>query len=427
MHLFLQETKMKKNKAIIITIGDELLIGQTVDTNSTWMAKHLNEIDIDVIKRVAVGDNKKDIVATLNNAIKNAEIVLITGGLGPTADDITKPLLCEYFGSKLVMNDAALENVKRIFAKRNFPLLERNRQQAEVPENCKVLQNSKGTAPGMWFEKDESIIVSMPGVPVEMMSMMENDILPALSSKNDREAIVHRHIMTAGIGESFLAEKIATIESSLPSYIKLAYLPVNWMVKLRLTAKGKNEHDLAKETEAFQKLIAEAISEYVITLSDEQLELILHKNFIETKQTLALAESCTGGYVGHTITQVEGASTYFLGSIVSYDTSVKENILGISREDINRNTEVSEDVAKQMAEKVRIKLNADIGFGVTGWLSSSSKQAESDTGIVWIAVSNDKRTETKRFYFPYDRMRNKELALQMSLLTIWKFINDKPI
>ena len=220
---------------------------------------------------------------------------------------------------------------------------------------------------------------------------------------------------------------LSRVQSSLPSYIKLAYLPVNWMVKLRLTAKGKNEHDLAKETEAFQKLIAEAISEYVITLSDEQLELILHKNFIETKQTLALAESCTGGYVGHTITQVEGASTYFLGSIVSYDTSVKENILGISREDIDKNTEVSEDVAKQMAEKVRIKLNADIGFGVTGWLSSSSKQAESDTGIVWIAVSNDKRTETKRFYFPYDRMRNKELALQMSLLTIWKFINDKPI
>lgn len=414
---------MKNNKAIIITIGDELLIGQTIDTNSAWMAQRLNETGIEVIRRLAVGDNKTDIIKALDSAKADAGLVLLTGGLGPTADDITKPLLCEYFGGNMVLDEKVLANVKKIFSRRNLPLLERNIRQAEVPDNCTVLQNARGTAPGMWFEKEGTVTVSLPGVPDEMMVIMEDEVLPRVAQDHSTEVIIHRHIMTAGLGESFLAERIADIEEALPSYIKLAYLPTNWILKLRLTAKGTNETQLTAETENYQQQIKERISDYFIALKDEPFEKILQRQFTQQHKTLALAESCTGGYIGHTLTQVEGSSRFFMGSIVSYDASVKSIVLKIPRQDILTEGEVSEAVARQMAERVRQLLGTDIGFGITGWLSAGVP----DAGTVWMAVTNGDKTFAKKYYLPYDRIRNKEIALQMALLTIWKFINGKHI
>ena len=296
-------------------------------------------------------------------------------------------------------------------------------RQAEVPDNCIVLQNAKGTAPGMWFEKDGVVIVSLPGVPHEMMAIMEEGVLPRLHHHHSSEKIIHRHIMTAGLGESFLAERIADIEASLPPYIRLAYLPANWILKLRLTARGTDEAQLIAETEKYLQLIKERIPEYFITLKDEPFERILQKQFTQQHKTLALAESCTGGYIGHTLTQVDGSSRYFMGSIVSYDASVKSIVLNIPEQDILTEGEVSEAIARQMAERVRHLLHTDIGFGITGWLSTGVP----DAGTVWMAVTNGAKTFAKKYYFPYDRIRNKEIALQMALLTIWKFINEKNI
>lgn len=414
---------MKNNKAIIITIGDELLIGQTIDTNSAWMAQRLNEAGIEVIRRIAVGDNKRDIIAALDNAKADAGLILLTGGLGPTADDITKPLLCEYFDGKMVMNKAALDNVKKIFSVRNLPLLERNIRQAEVPDNCIVLQNARGTAPGMWFEKEGTVLISLPGVPHEMMAVMEDGVLPRVAGRNRSDVIIHRHIMTAGLGESFLAERIADIEESLPSYIKLAYLPNHRILKLRLTAKGTDEARLIAETEKYQQQIKERISDYFIAMLDEPFEKILQRQFIKDHKTLALAESCTGGYMAHTLTQAEGASQFFLGSIVCYDTSVKSTVLNISPQDILENGVVSEYMARQMAERVRALVGSDIGFGITGWLSPGVP----DAGTVWMAVADGGKTFAKKYYFPYDRIKNKEIALQMALLTLLKFIHGKDI
>ncbi|HTN47068.1 MAG TPA: CinA family nicotinamide mononucleotide deamidase-related protein [Flavipsychrobacter sp.] len=416
---------MKNNKAIIITIGDELLIGQTIDTNSAWMAKRLNELGIDVVRRIAVGDTKEAIVDALDDAIARAAVVLVTGGLGPTADDITKPLLCEYFGGKLVVNEVALENVKTLFIRRNLPMLERNRKQAEVPDNCTVLQNSRGTAPGMWFEKNDAVVVAMPGVPHEMMGMMEKDVLPALQSRVTTDTILHRNILTAGIGESFLAEKIIAVENALPDYIKLAYLPSNWTVKLRLTAKGKNELQLTQEIEQFQQLLKETVGEYVVGTVDEPLESTLQQDFTAQGLTLAIAESCTGGGIGHTLTQVEGSSKFFTGSVVTYDMSVKERILGITAEDISQYGVVSENIAIQMAQRVRDVLHTDIGFGITGWLDKSEEPDKEPGGTVWMAVAGKDKIASRKFVFPYDRQRNKEVAVQMALLMIWKMIHGK--
>jgi nicotinamide-nucleotide amidase len=416
---------MKDNKAILITIGDELLMGQTIDTNSAWMAVQLNAIGIDVVKRIAVGDNKESIKSALDEAIANSAVVLLTGGLGPTADDITKPFLCEYFGGKLIVNATVLEMVTSIFEKRGLPMLERNSLQATVPDNCRVLLNHRGTAPGMWFEKEGTIIISMPGVPFEMMGMMEQEIIPEITATIHRQPILHRHIMTMGIGESFLAEKIASIENALPAYIKLAYLPTFRLVRLRLTGKHPESVKLQQELESYQQQIAKELEEYVISLTDEPFEKLLQQQFIAQQASLAIAESCTGGYMEHVLTQVPGASQYFKGGIVCYTKEAKEQLLGIAAKDIEVYSVVSENITMQMAEKVRMKLGSDYGLGITGWLSDSDQQKKEDTGLVWIAVTNGQQTQTKKFKFHYNRVINKEHALQMACFMLWKFINGK--
>lgn len=416
---------MKQNKAIIITIGDELLMGQTIDTNSAWMAKQLQTCGIAVVKRIAVGDDPHMIREALDDAIPNCELVLITGGLGPTADDITKPLLCEYFGGKLVLDETVLQMVSAIFEKRNLPLLERNRAQASVPDTCKVLLNQRGTAPGMQFEKEGTTIIAMPGVPYEMMGIMEDAILPRIKQKNAHTTILHKHIVTIGMGESFLADKIADIENELPSHIKLAYLPHFRIVKLRLTGTSLDAATLEMEMGKFQQQLAERLKEVVIALDDVPLEQLVKNIFLNQKKTLALAESCTGGYIGHTLTQLPGASEYFQGGIICYTNQVKTSVLGIPGTLLETQGPVSEAVALQMAIQVRQLLNSDYGLGITGWLSPSPQQAPSETGTVWIAVSHDVHTIAQKYHFHYDRIRNKEIAVQMALSLLLKHINGK--
>ena len=411
-------------QATIITIGDELLIGQTIDTNSAWMAKQLNALGIDLRRRIAVGDTKEAIVSALDEEIGRNDILLLTGGLGPTADDITKPLLADYFGGKLVVNDEVLAHVKEIFSRRKRPMLERNLKQAEVPDVCTVLFNKMGTAPGMWFERDGKIIVAMPGVPFEMISIMEDEVLPRLRMMATTDAIVHRSIITAGEGESFIAEAIKDLEEVLPEHIRLAYLPDAGMVRLRLTGHGTDELRLIKEVELRRDELAGRLEKIVVALEDLPMEHILGKILTGKGLMLGLAESCTGGYIAHRITQIMGSAQYFSGSVVCYQELVKEDILDVKRKTIEKHGVVSEEVAMEMAEGARKALRSDIGFGITGLLSGSDNDRV-PVGTVCMAAAMDGRSASKTFQFHMDRLRNKDLAVTNALLFIWKFVEEK--
>ena len=416
---------MANTSASIITIGDELLIGQTIDTNSAWMAQQLNALGIAVQRRVAVGDSREAIVDALDEEIANADIVLMTGGLGPTADDITKPLLCEYFGGKLVIDEQVLAHVKDIFTKRNRPFLERNLKQAEVPDVCTVMFNRVGTAPGMMFRRGEKIIVSMPGVPFEMMAIMKDEVIPYLRANTVSDVFLHRSVITAGEGESFIAERIIDLETALPPHIKLAYLPTFGVVKLRLTGSGHDEASLVKELEYHQQAIAARLENIVVAMEDEPLEVLVGRKLLENNRSLSLAESCTGGNIGHLITQVEGSSRYFIGSVVCYQNQVKENILRVPARAIEKYGVYSQEVAIAMSEGVRHVLKSDISLSVTGLLSADDEDNRVPVGTVWMAVSDNTRMLTKEFRFHYDRKRNKEMAVQAGLLMIWKFLHHK--
>ncbi len=415
---------MKLTQAYIITIGDELLIGQTIDTNSAWIAQKLNAQGIHILRRVAVADEKAAIITALDEALAVADVVLITGGLGPTADDITKPLLCEYFGGKLVINERVLEHVKGIFSRRNRPFLDRNMAQAEVPDVATVLYNRMGTAPGMWFEKDGRVVIAMPGVPFEMEAIMEDEVLPRFKERYVTGAIVHRTTITAGEGESFIAEQIKDLEEALPSHIHLAYLPGPGIVKLRLTGHGNDQELLQKEVEQLQFVFAERIQHIVVALEDKSLEEILGAALLEQKLFAGLAESCTGGLIAHKLTNIHGSSNFFRGSVVCYLPPVKERLVGVPHELIEKHGVVSSEVAAAMATGARNSLGTDIGFGVTGVLSPSEDYPV-PTGTVWMAVADKNRVVTKEFRFHYDRIRNKELAAQNGLLIMLRFLQNK--
>ena len=315
---------MQNIKASIITIGDELLIGQVIDTNSAFIAQELNKIGVWIHRRVAVGDLKNEIWKALDEEANSSEIILITGGLGPTKDDITKPLLAEYFGGKLVMDEATLAHVTYLFEhvfKRPMPLLDVNRKQAEVPDVCTVLKNDVGTAPGMLFEKNGKIFISMPGVPNEMKFIINKHVLPLIKQRFDLPYIGHKTLLTAGIGESFLAERIKDFENNLPAFIKLAYLPNHGMVRLRLTAQGEKENIENVLNETFETLKKE-VADVMAIDEDISFEVLLGRLLKEGNKTVATAESCTGGYIAHLITAVAGSSDYFKGSVVSYSNTV---------------------------------------------------------------------------------------------------------
>jgi nicotinamide-nucleotide amidase len=410
-------------QASIITIGDELLIGQVIDTNSAWMAQKLNLAGIKVLRRVAVGDTWDEIWTALDEESKHADIILITGGLGPTADDITKPLLTKYFNGKLVTDEGALQNVKDIFLRvLNRPMIESNLKQAEVPDTCTVIQNKRGTAPGMWFEKDGKVYVSMPGVPNEMKGMMEDDVIPKLSTHFIFPHITHRTLLTAGIGESFLSEHISNFESSLPEHIKLAYLPNYGMVRLRLTSVGFDHIAIEKEIEGYFETLQQQVKDWLVTNLDEPMEKVTGKLLAAKNKTMCTAESCTGGYIAHLITSIPGSSAFYDGSVVSYSYKAKEDLLNVSKETLATKGAVSEEVVTEMAKGALNAIQSDYVIAVSGIMGPGGGLPDKPVGTVWIAVGNKNKIEAHKLYFRFDRERNTQLTATNALNLLRKFI-----
>lgn len=414
-------------KVTIINIGDELLIGQVVNTNASTMSRMLTEAGMEVVKTVVVGDVYKDIWAAVDGAMHSSDAVLVTGGLGPTKDDITKKLLCEYFGSELVESEVALENVRRIFAVRGFELTPVNRAQALVPKCCEVLNNDLGTAPCMWFKR-EAVLVSLPGVPFEMEWLMQNRVIPKLQETFLTETIINKNILVQGIGESFLSDLIEPWELSLPENVKLAYLPVAGMVKLRLTERFSSYSSCTSRTSqtSLTSLLPGLYAlagQYIVGEDCETLAELVHKTLISKGKTLATAESCTGGTIASQLTAQAGASAYFRGGVVAYSNEVKECALGVKHETLAAHGAVSEETVREMAEGVRQRLGADLAIATTGIAGPDGGTKDKPVGTVWIAVADATHTVAQLLSFPgrrrqqnIDRTVNQAFSMLIKLL-----------
>jgi nicotinamide-nucleotide amidase len=401
--------------AELLTIGDEILYGQIVDTNAQWMGSVLSDAGIRVIRKTTVGDIEQDILKAFSEAEARADIILITGGLGPTNDDLTKPCLVKYFDCPLKINGEALVEVTEFFRSRGRELTEVNRQQAALPSCCEKITNTLGTAPGMWFSRNNKVFVSMPGVPHEMKRMMTDLVIPKLKATFDTPIIHHKIIRTIGMGESFLAEKISHWEQSLPSHIKLAYLPSLGEVKLRLTAIGESLDALEVETDELATQLDPIIGQTIYGFGSGPLEMVLGKILLERNLTIAVAESCTGGYLSHLITSVPGSSAYFMGSLIPYSYEIKMGELGVKPETLEKYGAVSEETIVEMATLVRDKFNTDIGVATSGIAGPGGATPEKPVGTVWIAYADKHRTVTKKLQLSTDRAINIRMASVMAL------------
>ena len=411
-------------QATIITIGDELLIGQVIDTNSAWMAQELNKAGIRVARRVAVGDVWDEIWNALDEESKHAQIILITGGLGPTSDDITKPLLCKYFGGKLVVDEGAKQNVINIFTKLKRPMIERNLLQSEVPDVCTVIQNKRGTAPGMFFNKDGKIFVSMPGVPHEMKGMMEDDVIPHLTKQFKLPVIIHRTLLTAGVGESFLADLIQDFEEALPPQIKLAYLPNYGMVRLRLTSSGFEKIQIEKDIETQFAQLQLLVKDYLVTNVDEPMERVVGKLLLQKNKTMCTAESCTGGYIAHLLTSIPGSSEFYDGSVVSYSYGAKEDLLNVNHQTLLTKGAVSEEVVTEMAKGALQNIKSNYVIAVSGIMGPGGGLPEKPVGTAWIAVGSKEKIAAQKVFFRFDRARNIQLTAVTALNLLRQFIME---
>ncbi len=390
--------------ATIITIGDELLIGQTIDTNSAWIAQEFNKIGISIKRRIAISDQRQEIINTLAEASNLSEIVITTGGLGPTNDDITKDCLCDFFDSKLVCHQPSLEHITKFFASRNREMLPVNVEQANVPEKCTVLMNEVGTAPGMYFKQNNTHYFSLPGVPFEMKRLVEKQIIPILQKEYDLGGIVHRTMVTSGQGESFLANELIDFEKQLPQGISMAYLPNFLTVKIRLSGEAKMESQI--ETEF--GILINKLGDLVISEYDQTLEQILFSLLKQNNLTVSVAESCTGGNIATRLVSLSGASEVFMGSTVTYSVESKQSILGVTKESIAQHSVVSEQVAREMATQVKAKFNSTVSIATTGFL-------EGDEQYFFAAIAIRDTLITKRFSLPYGRKLNSKLATSLSL------------
>ena len=393
--------------AKIISIGDELLIGQVVNTNAAWIAEQLNLIGIKVDEILAISDNGKEIERAVKYAISRHDLVITTGGLGPTKDDITKQCLASIFNAKLVLNETMLANNTAYFKARGYELTDINRKQAEVPDCCEVIENTCGTAPGMWFNTPNGgVLIAMAGVPYEMRTMMERDLIPRLKALNSGEIIIHKTIMTHGLGESFLSERIAAWEDALPSNFKLAYLPQPGILRLRLSAFGTDENvlnaEISKQLDELHCLIPELIYGY----DNESLESVVFRLLRDKKQTLSIAESCTGGYIAYRITSIPGSSSIFQGSVVAYDNNVKLNFLNVTLKTIEDFGSVSEPCVREMAEGAKKVFQTDYAIAVSGVAGPGGGTEEKPVGTVWIAVATPEKTVSKKFSYGDNRERN---------------------
>ncbi|MBS1752970.1 MAG: CinA family nicotinamide mononucleotide deamidase-related protein [Ferruginibacter sp.] len=413
---------MQQVQASIITIGDELLIGQVIDTNSAWMAQQLNKEGIRVVRRVAVGDVWDEIWAALDEEQKHADIILITGGLGPTADDITKPLLCKYFNGQMIVHEESRQRVVAMFTRLKRPLLEVNLKQAEVPDVCTVLINKRGSAPGMVFNKDGKVFVSMPGVPHEMQGLMTDDVVPLLVKKFSFPSICHKTLLTSGIGESFLAELIKDFENALPAHIKLAYLPNYGLVRLRLTATGFDKEKNEKEIQQLFDTLKILTKDYLVTDVDEPMQNVIGKLLVAKGKTMCTAESCSGGYIAHLLTTIPGSSKFYDGSVISYSYQAKEDLLQVNKTTIETLGAVSEEVVIEMAKGALKNIKSDYVIAVSGIMGPQGGLPGKPVGTVWVAVGKNEKIETQKLYFPYDRMRNIQLTAANALNMLRKFI-----
>ncbi|QPH39884.1 competence/damage-inducible protein A [Pedobacter endophyticus] len=410
--------------AEIITIGDEILIGQIVDTNSAWMANQLNLIGVSVKQVTSVSDDEAHILQTLKDAEQRADIILITGGLGPTKDDITKKTLAKYFGMGFRRDEAALEMVRQIFEKYKRPLIDINMQQADVPDGCEVIVNRNGTAPCMWFEQNDKIFVSMPGVPYEMMYLMDDEILPRIKSRLKLPSIIHKTILTANIGESFLAKEIEEVEDRLPAHIKLAYLPKLGQVRLRLSAKGEDELTLRAEVEVYAKAIIAKVDKFVVIDEDIPLEKAILNVMKERGLTLSTAESCTGGYIAHLITQHPGCSSVYWGGAVAYAYELKASILGVNEKTLATFGAVSEETVTEMAEGAVKHFKTDYAIAVSGIAGPDGGTEDKPVGTVWIAVSSKHKTVAKVFNFSNKRIQNIERSASAALNLLLNLLKE---
>jgi nicotinamide-nucleotide amidase len=417
---------MESIKATIITIGDELLIGQVIDTNSAFIAQSLNAIGVAVKSRIAVGDDANAIKVAMDEAAEKSQIIIITGGLGPTADDITKPLLNAYFGGKMVIHEPSLAHITYIFETiHKRPMIDRNRKQAEVPDVCEVLFNEKGTAPGMLFKKNGVLFFSLPGVPHEMKWLTETHVIPIVQKEFQANFIGHRTLLTAGIGESFLAELIAPFENSLPPSLKLAYLPNFGMVRLRLTSSSNDEQILNEELDRYFEALKLAVIDYLVTDADEPMEVVVGNLLKSKQQTVATAESCTGGYIGHLLSKHAGSSQFYTGGIISYDNRIKTEFLDVSPTILQTVGAVSKEAVEQMALAVRAKMNTDYAVSVSGIMGPGGQTNEKPLGMVWIGVANKEKVVSKVFYLRFDRARNIEVTASQAINLLRLLIINK--
>jgi nicotinamide-nucleotide amidase len=408
-----------------LTIGEEILYGHILDTNANFISNALSDIGVKVVMHLSVGDIFSDILDALKVAEAKSDVVLITGGLGPTNDDITKKCLSKYFNTEIKLNQKVFDDLSAYFNKRGFPFTESNQKQAYIPKNADVITNEMGTAPGMWFEKDNTIFVSMPGVPHEMKYLVNEKIIPRLNDVFKSNIIYHKLIMTAGLGESWLAEKIEKWESSLPEYLSLAYLPSYGQVKLRLTARGHDKQFLIDEVESYIRTLKKYIGQYIYGEDGETIQEAIGKQLTSNKQTLSLAESCTGGYISHFITSVPGSSVYFKGSVIAYSNDIKESILKVKPETLRDYGAVSEETVKEMAEGIRQKFNTDYAVATSGVAGPGGGTVDKPVGTIWIAIADRNKTLAKKLTILKDRMSNIKYSSVSALVLLWQRISQK--
>lgn len=414
-------------KASIITIGDEILIGQIVDTNSSYIAKQLDKIGISVSEMRSISDDKTQILQTLSELQNQVEVVIITGGLGPTKDDITKKTICEFCDDILIESSEVLQHVKNLiegFYKR--PITQINKDQALVPSKAEILFNKMGTAPGMWLQKENTIYISLPGVPYEMKYLIDNEVIPKITERFSRPIIIHKTIMTYGRGESLIAEQIEEWENNLPNYIRLAYLPSPGRVRLRLTARGKDEIELKKAIDDEVAKLQELIGDIIVGYDEgDSIEVVIGKILIKNGLTIATAESCTGGKISQIITSVPGASAYFKGSIVSYATDIKESVLNISKDLIQKNSVVSREVAKEMVISVQKMMNVNIAISTTGNAGPLKGDSNVEVGTVFIGIAIDDKVFVEEYNFGQPREKVIDRAVNKALELVYKEILKK--
>ncbi len=409
-------------KAEVVTIGDEILYGQITDTNSQWISTELDKIGVKTVRKSSVGDGESEILQIFEEAFSRADIIIVTGGLGPTKDDITKKTIAKFFEDELVINEHALAFVTDFFEKRGRVLTEINRLQAAIPAKCTYLPNAVGTAPGMWMPKDGKVLISLPGVPFEMKYLMENEVLPRILQHFTLPVIVHKIIRTIGIGESFLAETIAQWEDALPENLKLAYLPSFGQVKLRLSGFGSDKSNLSKEIDEEFAKIFPLIGEYIFSTDNEDLEAAIGSMLIERKATVATAESCTGGYLAHLFTSIPGSSAYFKGSVVSYANETKINVLGVKETTLQQYGAVSEQTVTEMAEGVRNLLKTDYAIATSGIAGPDGGTPDKPVGTIWLAVASATGTYAVQVLSSKTRMVNIQYGATVGLNLLRKQI-----